>query len=471
MSRVDVLVLGGGPTGLGGAYQLSRHLGVDWMLCEAQTAFGGLSRSFVDSAGFTWDLGGHVFFSHYDFVSDLLQRALGPTGWFDHQREAWVRLGSSWIPYPFQNNLHRLPPEIRDSCLRGLVAAASLQVTSHAVPRNFASFIDQTFGRGIAEAFMTPYNEKVWAYSLDELSYEWIGERVSVPDVETVLANAAAGADDVDWGPNNRFMFPKSGGTGEFWSGVARLLPQDRIRIGAEAVAIDVEAKRVEFADGEVVSYVHLITTLPLDVTARMVGDSDLVTLTSGLKHSSVNVVGLGVDRAVGDRLGSRCWIYSPQRDIPFYRVTNFSHYSPTHVPPGSGCASLLVEVSESPHRPVDQEQLVDSVVRGLVSTGILFDPGEVFHTWTRRVAYAYPTPTLGRDEILDRALGLLESKQVYSRGRFGAWRYEVGNMDHSFAQGYEAAARILTGSAETTVWNPGLSNSRHPALGWGRLR
>jgi hypothetical protein len=37
-----------------------------------------------------------------------------------------------------------------------------------------------------------------------------------------------------------------------------------------------------------------------------------------------------------------------------------------------------------------------------------------------------------------------LESHDVYSRGRFGAWRYEVGNMDHSVAQGVEWVNRIL---------------------------
>jgi hypothetical protein len=100
----------------------------------------------------------------------------------------------------------------------------------------------------------------------------------------------------------------------------------------------------------------------------------------------------------------------------------------------------------------VDQPALLESVVRGLVSTGILEDPGEVSHSWSHRAEHAYPTPTVGRDAIVNEALARLESQGILSRGRFGAWRYEVGNMDHSFAQGYEAAERILTGSPEVTV-------------------
>ena len=43
----------------------------------------------------------------------------------------------------------------------------------------------------------------------------------------------------------------------------------------------------------------------------------------------------------------------------------------------------------------------------------------------------------------------------IFSRGRFGAWKYEVGNMDHSFMQGVELADRSVLGTEETTVWHP----------------
>lgn len=43
------------------------------------------------------------------------------------------------------------------------------------------------------------------------------------------------------------------------------------------------------------------------------------------------------------------------------------------------------------------------------------------------------PTPTLGRDEALDEILPTLEKDfGILSRGRFGSWKYEVGNQDHS---------------------------------------
>jgi hypothetical protein len=45
-----------------------------------------------------------------------------------------------------------------------------------------------------------------------------------------------------------------------------------------------------------------------------------------------------------------------------------------------------------------------------------------------------------------------LQSNDIWSRGRFGAWLYEVGNMDHSAMQGVEFVNHVLLGEPET-VW------------------
>ena len=44
-----------------------------------------------------------------------------------------------------------------------------------------------------------------------------------------------------------------------------------------------------------------------------------------------------------------------------------------------------------------------------------------------------------------------LEERGIYSRGRFGGWKYEVSNMDHSVMQGVEWAERMVQGQPEKT--------------------
>jgi hypothetical protein len=70
--------------------------------------------------------------------------------------------------------------------------------------------------------------------------------------------------------------------------------------------------------------------------------------------------------------------------------------------------------------------------------------------------------PTLDRDDILGEVLPRLRDLGIYSRGRFGAWKYEVGNQDQSFMQGVEAVEHILRGHRELTLEEPDLVNSRY---------
>ena len=74
MSRI--VVIGGGPTGLGAAWRLHELGHDDWVLLEATQDVGGLASSVVDEQGFTWDLGGHVLFSHFDYFDTLMDNLL-----------------------------------------------------------------------------------------------------------------------------------------------------------------------------------------------------------------------------------------------------------------------------------------------------------------------------------------------------------------------------------------------------------
>jgi protoporphyrinogen oxidase len=465
-----ILVLGAGPTGLGAAHELQRAGHPTWSLHERDEVVGGLARSFRDARGFTWDVGGHVVFSHYGRFTRLLDGLLGEDGWLEHDRESWVRMAGAWVPYPFQNNVHRLPPEQRAACLDGLIGAALAAAAGSAPPpAHFGEFVARTFGEPIAELFMRPYNEKVWGYPLEEMSWSWIGERVAVPDPRRAVRNALLGGDDVSWGPNNRFRFPRRGGTGAIWSALAATLPAGRLVRRAEAVGLDVEGRTVTFADGTTRAYDALVSTIPLPVLARMAGVPRWIELAGRLKHSSTHVVGVGLSGRPPADLGTKCWMYFPERNVPFYRVTQFSHYSPENVDDAARHWSLMAEVCESPHRPVDAASVARETVRGLVAAGLVESERQVTHTWTWRVEHGYPTPTRDRDEILHELLPALSKRGIWSRGRFGAWRYEVANMDHSYMQGVEVVQHLLHGSPELTVWEPGLVNRPHPALGWDR--
>jgi len=119
-----------------------------------------------------------------------------------------------------------------------------------------------------------------------------------------------------------------------------------------------------------------------------------------------------------------------------------------------------MTEVAESTTHPIDHSKVVEEVIQGLRNTGLLKAGDRVASTWHYYAAHGYPTPTVDRDEHVDRILSKLKSLAILSRGRFGAWRYEVGNQDHSCMQGVEAADCALFGAPELTCWHPNIVNA-----------
>src|SRR5688572_30292039 len=238
---VKHLIIGAGPTGLGAAYRL-KELGQESVLVIEQNGYvGGLATSFTDQAGFTWDIGGHVQFSHYDYFDALMQRALGDDGWLHHERESWAWMEQRFVPYPIQNNIRHLPREAMWRCLDGLIQIH--KNPRRDVPSNFREWILATFGPGLADQFMVPYNYKVWAYPPEDLSYSWVGERVSVTDLARVTKNILFERDDVSWGPNATFRFPRRGGTGAIWKAVGDLVGEDTISLRTSLLRIDAERR------------------------------------------------------------------------------------------------------------------------------------------------------------------------------------------------------------------------------------
>jgi protoporphyrinogen oxidase len=462
---VDIAIVGAGPTGLGAAWRLDALGATDWCVCEAAPSPGGLAGSVVDEHGFTWDLGGHVQFSHYQYFDDLMDGLLGPDGWLYHDRESWVWLRGGFVPYPFQLNLHRLPEADQIPCMRGLISAARRASDDPAAPAHFGEWIDRAFGPGIAGVFLQPYNTKVWAYPLETLSWSWIGDRVATVDLPRLVSNLASGTDDVSWGPNNQFRFPLRGGTGAIWRALAARLSQKheaRLQFGRRVTRVDTRARRLVFDDGLTLAYRRLISTMPLDALVRMTDMSaELAPALAGLKHSSTHILGLGLTGRPPAALDGKCWMYFPESDCPFYRVTVFSHYSPNNVPDIRRQWSLMAEVSESAARPVDASRIVGDAIDGALATGLVARRRDVHHVWHRRLEHGYPTPTRDRDRALAAIQPSLEMVDVYSRGRFGAWKYEVSNQDHSFAQGVECVDRLLGsgGAVEQTFNHPDVVN------------
>jgi protoporphyrinogen oxidase len=470
-----IVILGAGPTGLGAAYRLQELGYRNWAIYERNDYLGGLATSFVDDHGFTYDIGGHVMFSHYEYFDRLVDKLLGDD-YTEIMREAWVWMMDRFVPYPFQNNIQYLPEEVVLECVLGLLKA---QKNPEAVweAENFHDLIEAQFGEGIAKYFMKPYNFKVWAHPITHMSRDWLGERVSMPNLERILTNIIMGKTDKGWGPNNKFKYPLYGGTGGLYSPFEPYI-RDNLHLKKTAVSIDHEAKQVRFSDGEIVDYDLLLTTMPLDLLVQRMDNAPdaIVDATQGLHHSSGLIVGVGINRPTPSE---KCWLYFPEDTSPFYRVTYLSNYSPYIVPQDDDYFLLLSETSYSEHKPEDKSTIVDRVIEGFLNTRLIEpeDLDRIATTYLIDVDYSYPVPTLDRNTALATIQPYLMEHGIYSRGRFGGWKYEIGNMDHSVMQGVELVNLWLLDEPEVT-WQDvpkgavSISNGRYRGRsGHGEIR
>lgn len=449
MGEKRVVIIGAGPTGLGAAYKLNEIGHTDWQVYERHPHIGGLAASFTDDRGFTWDIGGHVMFSHFPYFDRVVDEAL-ENDYLEHERESWIWADDRFVPYPFQNNIRYLPKEVILECVLGLLEIQQKKLTY----TNFREWVLAVFGAGIAKHFMFPYNEKVWKTFPERMDYKWIGERVSVIDLRRILENIILERDDVNWGPNNMFKFPLTGGTGELFERIAKNFRKN-ISLNHELEKLDIGSKTVYFKNGTSTKYDCLISTMPINQLIRAIEPKPaepLISAADGIRNVGGYMVGLGFKRPNNVR---KCWMYFPMDNSPFYRVTYFSNYSHKNIPDANHF-SIIAETSYSDTHPVPSESIVEETVQGLINSKIIeeADRGLIVSEFVYDISHNYPVPIIGRDKYLKPMHEFLEGNEILSRGRFGGWKYEIGNTDHSFMQGVEAVGALLKGEPET-VWIP----------------
>lgn len=483
----NVIIIGSGPTALGAAQRLleltNRNFpNLSLTILEQDGKPGGLASSERDDKGFLWDMGGHVVFSHYEYFDDMLDRSI--EHWKRKERAAYAFMKGSdgirrFIPYPVQNNIEVMDKVDQKKCLSGLENVAA-KIGTPSKSTNFYQWLVQNFGLGLYEVFLKKYNRKVWTVDPTEMNSAWVGERVALPNITKIKRKIAAydngtSGRDSSWGPNNFFRYPRYKGTGGIWQAVTDRLPRKWFRFHSKVIGLNMDTKTVRVAIGAHVKMIQefhfdtMISTAPLDkfvnmLTGKSESIGEMKKSASHLVYSHTHVIGIGLTGQPPPMLLSKSWMYFPDADAPFYRITVFSSYSDDHVPKPGKQWSLMCEAAEPKQNSSleywTKRNLINATIQALVLYRFITSD-MIVSKYYRRLEQSYPVPSISREAILEKVQPWLESKGIYSRGRFGGWRYEVSNQDHSFMQGVEVVDKLLRGIPEETYSNPSLVNSR----------
>ena len=425
-----ILIVGGGLAGMSTAYHLGQ---TPHLVLEGAADAGGLCRS-REIDGFIFDYTGHLLHMKDPRVIAWVEELL-PDTFEVVERDARIRSRGVTLPFPFQGNLYGLPKEVVADCLVGFAESLSTPIPDD--PQvSFEEWSLAVFGRGISDAFMLPYNCKLFCRPPAEMTADWVSWAVPKPTLEE-LVRGAIGLENRGMGYNSTFRYPRSGGIDVLPKAVARQV--ESIRFNAQVVDVDLKTRTVGLADGERLQWDQLVVTSPLPHFLQMThgGPRDYSEDGKRLDWSVVACLNLGVDRA-GLADGAQ-WLYFPDDDAPFYRVGFPSNFSSGVAPPGT--SSMYIEFGLRRDQTFDKQTLGQQALDCLRREGILQDEDTILVQDWVVINPGYTIFDCDRQDVIERVMPEFEEQGVHFIGRYGAWTYSY--MERALLDGLEIAEKI----------------------------
>ncbi|MDV0443516.1 protoporphyrinogen/coproporphyrinogen oxidase [Methanorbis rubei] len=420
-------ILGGGLTGVTLARLLAER-GDDVTVLEKETKIGGLCQSETRN-GFTFDSGGsHIIFSKDTEVLGFMQDVLEDNR-DTRNRNTKIYYKHQYIKYPFENGLADLPKEDLYFCIseyiKNLIANEKGEIP---VPENFRDWIYANFGKGIAECYLVPYNEKIWNYPTEKMSKHWMDGRVPRPPVDDII-KSAIGIETEGYTHQAVFSYPIDGGIESLVTAIAAPI-KNNIITNFEATTVKKTANGWEISNGkQTITADRFISTVPLQILLPMLeGVPDNVrTACDALRYNSIACISVGFKGTAPDI----SWMYVPEDEWGMFNrlsfPSNFSH----HVAP-EGCAAVLAEITYNEGDDISKmtdAELVSHTVDGLVRMGIVPNKADVVHAAVDHFKFAYVVYDLDYLQNIKIVRNYLEGTAgVDLVGRFS--QFEYLNMD-----------------------------------------
>jgi protoporphyrinogen oxidase len=422
---VTTAVLGGGLTGLTLA-RLLHERGEKVIVLEAEPVIGGLCRS-KNADGFTFDLGGsHIIFSRDNEVLAFMRKMIEGNEQRNN-RNTKIFYKGKFVKYPFENGLYELPPEDRFSCINGfvqnLIAVEKGEVKK---PENFREWIYYTFGTGIAECYMVPYNEKIWKYPTEQMSLHWVDGRIPRPPVEDII-KSAIGIDTEGYTHQAVFSYPLDGGIEALIQAIAEPVKND-IRTGFRITSIRRSGNTWVIGNGsETLQADRIICTIPVQhLLPCLEGVPEAVTSACrSLVYNSLACITIGIKGA----LPPVSWMYIPDKKLGMTNRISFpSNFSRNAAP--EGCSSILAEITYQPGDEVaslPDATLIEEVTRMLEEMGICTRDRIIFSAVNRQ-PFAYVVYDLAYQKNIAAVRDYCTRIGIPLVGRFA--QFEYLNMD-----------------------------------------
>lgn len=418
---MNLMILGGGLSGLSLAYFLQDSNKFDKIIIlEKEERAGGLCRS-LTAGGYTYDIGPHILFAKDKEMLTLLIEWAGKTNKLRRSNRILHR--GAYVQYPFENDLSKLPPEELDYAVKTFIHNPYTEY----VPENMLQFFLKTFGEGITNLYLRPYNEKIWKHDPCFMDTQMV-ERIPKPTDEELMRSA--NGETVDGYVHQLYFdFPSEGGIEAVIKGLRKRL-KSKCEIITQAEVSKVEGSEGSFnicAGGREYQSDQLVSTMPLPdfVKADVEVSEEIKKQTADLKYNSIIIA---LIKAKEDLSGENFAFMTADKDVIFHRLSKIDFLGEAYHQDG---AAYMVEVTYRQGDWIDQlhrEVLAKKIIDGLQKIGFIKDEKDAELLNITKHQYAYVLYDLNHKKNMEHIREYYRTRGIVLNGRFG--NFEYWNMD-----------------------------------------
>jgi protoporphyrinogen oxidase len=398
MEKVKFLILGSGVSGLAFANFIDSN---DYLIIEKEDSPGGYCKTIIQD-GFTWDYSGHFFHFRDSKIEEFLVSRMDQNAFVKVVKKTKILYKENYIDFPFQKNIHQLDKQEFLDCLYDL----HFRETQNTSPSNFKEMVYKNCGKSISEAFLIPYNEKLYACDLSNLDADAMGRFFPKTNIDDIIKNFKYPESK---SYNDVFTYPK-GGAIEYISALLKDIDLKKIAFNECVEKID-PIKKIAFTKHRQIQYENLISSVPFPKLL------DYLSITEGrniLSSNKVLVFNLGFDKK-GD--SENHWVYFPEKKYRFYRIGYYDNIVQQNR------MSLYVEIGMKTEDTFDKENELKIVLSHLKEAKIITDHKLIsYHSIIMNPAYVHINKE--SQQLFETCSLQFNSQNIYSIGRYGGWKY-----------------------------------------------
>ena len=435
--EMKTLILGAGLSGISTAYFLQQQENVEEIvLLEKESRPGGLCRS-VQKNGYIYDIGPHILFSKDKEILDLMTGLLDEKN--DLKRSNQILFKGCKIQYPFENDLSKLPKEERDYCISGF----NHNPYEGYLSENMLQFFLTTFGEGITNTYLRPYNEKIWKFDPSFMNTSMV-ERIPKPTAEEIQRSAAGETLD-GYVHQLYFSYPSTGGIEAVPRAFLKQLDEAKCQVKVNSQVIKIKKKSGSFCvyteDGAEYKADQVISAVPIQTLAESYVHmpEEMKQRAAALKYNSIAVA---LVKTPYDLCGDHFAFMIPDKHIIFHRISKMDFLGAAYHKNNE--AAYMVEIT---YRKSDRVDIMDEnifrerIMQGVVEIGFARKKEDVEIVDLSKYEYAYVIYDLNHKWNMEQLRGYFAQEGLILNGRFG--NFEYWNMDRVVRESYELVKNL----------------------------